>query len=380
MLVIKNLFIVGICNMEVEEIAVRFKALKQKSKNTFIQNILSLFNQIESAVILEGPYRLVLDSNIIMRLESYRQGNVSEGLLSILLAFKLIKKLPFHFDLVVRPTVFYEYLRQKNLKSTHEHWVKFKELRNMIEEELGSKLFFDGIETYGGAEQYLKLIQSDAEKIKKTLIAYQNESWHVNFVQRPGAGVAGFPITGTGYILVPPAFAADALFYPLGLEYFDEVKSKIFFSQYILKYIIECKSNDSNVIDKYNREKDFLFTQILKLTSKGNLMGIADLDIYTTCNIQSQFSNQSHSRYAPASAALTIDGKLARALRNSNSHHITSGGMICGPENEDDNNAKMEAFIEEHKRMDESEERQRIAIEASRDFMKEVILSGFFSD
>lgn len=153
--------------MEIQEIAIQFKALKQKSKDTFTQNLLSLFNQIESAVILEGPYRLVLDSNIIMRLESYRQGNVSEGLLSILLAFKLIKKLPFHFDLVVRPTVFYEYLRQKNLKSTHEHWIKFKELKNLIEEELGSKLFFDGIETYQGAEQYLQLIQSDAEKIKK---------------------------------------------------------------------------------------------------------------------------------------------------------------------------------------------------------------------
>ncbi|KTQ46863.1 hypothetical protein NS31R_20605 [Enterobacter cancerogenus] len=113
--------------MEIKEIAIRFKALKQKSKNTFIQNLSFLFNQIKSAVILEGPYRLVLDSNIIMRLESYRQGNVSEGLLSILLAFKLIKKLPFHFYLVVRSTVFYEYLRQKNITSTHEHWVKFKE-------------------------------------------------------------------------------------------------------------------------------------------------------------------------------------------------------------------------------------------------------------
>lgn len=366
--------------MEIEKIAIRFKALKKKSKNTFIQNLFSLLNQIESAVILEGPYRLVLDSNIIMRLESYRQGNVSEGLLSILLAFKFIKKLPFHFDLVVRPTVFYEYLRQKNLKSTHEHWVKFKELRNLIEEELGSKLFFDGIETYQGAEQYLQLIQSDAKKIKKTLIAYQNENWHVNFVQRAGSGVAGFPITGTGYILVPPAFAAHALFYPLGLEYFDEVKSRQFFTQYIQKYIIECKSNDRDVIDKYNDEKDFLLTKILKITSKGNLMGLADLDIYTNCNIQSQFSIQSHSRYAPASAALTIDEKLARALRNSSSHHITSEGMICGPENEDDNNAKMEAFIEEHKRMRESEERHRIAIEASRDFIKELISSGDFSD
>lgn len=366
--------------METEEISTRFKSLKQKTKITFTQNLFSLLNQIESAVILEGPYRLVLDSNIIMRLESYRQGNVSEGLLSILLAFKLIKRLPFHFDLVVRPTVFYEYLRQKNLKSTHEHWIKFKELKNLVEEELHSKLFFDGIETYQGAEYHLQLIQNDAEKIKKALIAYQNENWNINFVQRAGSGVAGFPISGTGYILVPPAFAADALYSPLGLEYFDEVKSSQFFIQYIHKYIIECKDNDKDVIDKYNYEKDFLFTQILKLTSKGNLMGLADLDIYTNCNIRNQFSNQSHSRYAPASAALTIDGKLAKALRNSNAHHITSGGMVCGPENEDDNKAKMEAFIEEHKRMQESEKRHRIAIKASRDFMKELLSIGFFSD
>lgn len=108
-------------------------------------------------------------------------------------------------------------------------------------------------------------------------------------------------------------------------------------------------------------------------------MGLADLDIYTSCNIRSQFSNQSHSRYAPASAALTIDGKLARALRNSNSHYITSGEILCGPENEDDNHAKLEAFMEEQKRIQESEKRHRIAIETSRDFVKELLLSGDFS-
>lgn len=110
------------------------------------------------------------------------------------------------------------------------------------------------------------------------------------------------------------------------------------------------------------------------------MKGLADLDIYTNCNIQSQFSNQSHSRYAPASAALTIDEKLARALRKSNSHSITSGEIICGPENENenDNKAKMEAFIEEYKRMRESEQRYRIAIESRKYFMKELISIVFF--
>lgn len=81
--------------MKIEEISIQFKAPNPKSKITFTKNLISLLDQIESALILEGPYRLVLDSNIIMRLESYRQGNISEGLLSILLTFKLIKNYLF---------------------------------------------------------------------------------------------------------------------------------------------------------------------------------------------------------------------------------------------------------------------------------------------
>ncbi|WP_152996876.1 hypothetical protein [Enterobacter cancerogenus] len=77
-------------------------------------------------------------------------------------------------------------------------------------------------------------------------------------------------------------------------------------------------------------------------------------------------------------AALTIDKNLAIALSNSNSHYITSGELLSGPESEDDNNAKIEAFIEEHKRIKESEKRHQIAIETSRDFLKELVLSGDF--
>lgn len=41
--------------MKIEEISIRFKTLKQKSKITFIQNLTSLLNQVESALFLEGP-------------------------------------------------------------------------------------------------------------------------------------------------------------------------------------------------------------------------------------------------------------------------------------------------------------------------------------
>lgn len=364
--------------MNLQEIIKHSKLLKAKSQQKMGENLFHLLDQVESSVILEGPYRLVLDSNIIMRLESYRQGIISEGLLSILLAFMLIKRLPYRFDLVVRPTVFYEYLRQRKLTSSHEHWRKFKELKYLVEEELDSKLFFDGIETYQGAEHYLNLIQHDSDKIANTLRLYQQKNWQFSFVQRAGRGFAGMLSSDPRFILVPPAFAAEALHSPLGLEYFDERRASRFFVEYIERNLIECDQNDKEFIARFNSKKEFLFTRILKLTPKGNLVGLADLDLYTTCNIDNQFSDQSHSRYSPASAALTIDRNLALALRRSTSHHITSGEIVGGPDFADDIDAKMDAFQEEHKRMRESEKRHRIAWETSKAFVEELLTNGAF--
>lgn len=93
--------------MEISKIAEEIKRLKPKAHDRFAENLVMLISQIERSVMLRGPYRLVVDSNILMRLESYRSGNITEGLLSILLAFALIKRLPFHIDVVVRPVVFY---------------------------------------------------------------------------------------------------------------------------------------------------------------------------------------------------------------------------------------------------------------------------------
>lgn len=104
--------------MDLQEIVKQSKLLKPKSQQKMDENLLHLLDQIESSVILEGPYRLDLGSNIIMRLDSYRKGVISEGLLSILLAFMLIRRLPCRFYMVVRPTVFCEYLRQKSDKQS----------------------------------------------------------------------------------------------------------------------------------------------------------------------------------------------------------------------------------------------------------------------
>ncbi|CRM45613.1 hypothetical protein [Pseudomonas sp. 24 E 13] len=358
--------------MNIDEIIKHAENLKPKSRNRFLENFLTLINQIESSVMLRGPYRLVLDSNIIMRLEEYRDGKINEGILSILLAFILIKRLPYHIDLVIRPSVFYEYLRLTNVTSNREHWKKFKELKSITEDELGSILFFDGIETYSGAEYYLNLIQKDADKIAERLRSYAERDWQFNFFQPPGCGFAGIPERNGEFIIVTPFFAAQGLYEKIGLEYFDEHRASRFFIEHIEKNITECKANNPHVIERYGSDRSFILTKVLKLTAKGSLEGLADVDILSICNVQTQFISQSHGRYAPASIGLSIDTNLAKALKFYSSIRLTSPKIGGEEENQEENMAKMDAFFHDQSRIREGEDRFRLTIQSSQELLKEL--------
>ncbi|MCX4164568.1 hypothetical protein NID80_24050 [Paraburkholderia megapolitana] len=125
-----------IMKISLEYIVDHVKSLKSKPYKTFVSKLVDLTHQIESAMMLRGPYRLVLDSNIVMRLESLRQGKITEGVLATLLAFLFVKRLPFHVDLVIRPVVFYEFLRQRNVQDLREHWQEIRALKEIVEESL----------------------------------------------------------------------------------------------------------------------------------------------------------------------------------------------------------------------------------------------------
>lgn len=60
------------------------------------------------------------------------------------------------------------------------------------------------------------------------------------------------------------------------------------------------------------------------------------------------------------------------------SHHITSGEINCGPDNENDIDAKMDAFKEEHERIRESEKRHRLVWGTSKALMEEIFAGGAF--
>lgn len=362
--------------MDISKITEEVRKLKPKAQKQFVENLLNLLEQVTRSLVLRGPYRLTIDSNILMRVESYRSGTITEGFLSVLLAFNFIKRLPFHIDVVVRPVVFHEFLRLKKVASTREHWEKFKELKSLIEDEFQVTLFFDGIETYAGAEYYGKLIERDAAKIAETLRSYQERDWKFDFVREPG-GFDGMLLNG-GLIEIPPFLAARGLYTRLDLKYFDEQKASRFFIDHIERHLIECPHNDKKIINKYSKDEPSILTKVLKLSSKGNLVGLADIDILTLCNVQSQFNEQAQGRYFPASIGMSIDENLSKALSFFSSIQLSSSQMIGGQSNIEDNLAKMEAFAHDQKRINEGELREQRAMKIAREFIDEIKSQGIF--
>ena len=356
--------------MDVDRISKEIPKLRKKSQKRFVENVLILFSQLSSSVCLRGPYRLIVDSNIIMRLESYRNGNITEGVLSVFLFFDFLKRSNFRADLVIRPSVFYEFVHQKQFRSVRQHWDEFKKLRDTIGEELSITPFFDGIETFHNAEYYLKQIEHDVALISKELNSYKTRDWKFDFV-RPHGGFDG-ALINEHLIEVPPFFAAQGLYKELGLTYFDETQASRFLIEHICKNLSECRKNDQRVIDKYNSDKEFLLTKVLKLTAKGNLTGIADVDILTLCNVQTQFSRQAHGRYYPASIGLSMDTNLSNALSFFSGIHLNSGDMFGGVDNQEDNSAKLEAWSHDQARLHEGDDRTRDILRQQQEFFQEV--------
>jgi len=355
--------------MDLDTIAREVKKLDPKAKRRFDKNVLRLFQQFRDGLFLRRPYRLVLDSNIIMRLESYRRGSTSEGLLSVFLFFDYFEKSIFDADIVVMPSVFYEFLHQRKIANIKEHWKQFLNIKTIIEKELGRPAFFDDIETFEKARYLFEVIKRDSEKIEAELRKYRKVNWRFDLIRPPGE-FDGFSISNAEMVAVPPYFLARGLYEGLELEYFDEEIACRFLIEHMAKYISECEDNNQTIVNKFLPAEGFLLAKILRLSKKG-IRGIADIDILSRCNVQVQSNLQAHGKYTPASVGLSIDKNLARALSLYSQPYIGLD-IEFEEENMSENVVRAEAADNDLSRMTEGESR-KIDVEIEQlEYLKEI--------
>ena len=359
--------------MKLNEISNHYKKLNSNQKRRFEFFLNMLMEQCEKAMVLRGPYRFILDSNIIIRFENMSNSNNFEGLLAIMAFFIFYRKQSvFKADLLITPPVFYEFFRLKNMKTLVEFWENFKSIRFMIEDTLNIDVLFKNLDSFEKTNSFIKLIEDDANKIKKELIEINKKEWNYDFIRKPG-GVVGFARRDEFMIEVPPLSAAEHLYEELDTQYYHPYYVGLFLKDHIAYKLVNNPNNNQEIINKYLDDHKYNLREVLFIDKRNRLKGLADIEVLTYCNLTSQFDQQPHSSYFPASIPLTLDTNLFISLVRYSQCSIASPKIIGGVDDKASFKAKLESSFDDIKRrMTRADNKQRQLVKASADFLGEV--------
>lgn len=351
----------------------KVKSLTDKQKKNWFFQLERLITQFHLGVALHRPYRLLLDTNILLRMEEAARGNFNEGNLAILTFFHYLhKQSEWTADVIIRPPVLFEFWRRSNAASLKDYWPKFREVDDLIQETLNVQPLFEGVETFEQANHHIAQIISDEIILQKELIAIEEKDWHVNFTWRWGDGIAG--VAGkNGLVHAWPSSVAEKFAASPKLDYFNEWIVRQVLINHITFKIYENRKNDKATLKEYRSSEDFSLKNFFRLQGeKRKLQGLADLDLFSIGNIQHQFNNQAHRRYFPATIPLSIDENLHTALEKY-STLSTHSAMITGGDDSADNIVKFKQAFADGVRIEKATERQHRFREEMFNFLDELL-------
>lgn len=304
-----------------------FHEFSDEEKYRAIELFFKLTESTVWSMALRGPYKFILDSNVVMRFEEFNSGVVKEGLFAVMLFFDFYNsQTQFKADFVITPVVFYEFFRLQNVDSLKNYWEKFKSLRSLIEDTLNIDILFEGLFSYEITEVNISKIIKDHNSIKRKLEEIKMNSFNYKFNRSP-KGVTGV-LRNDGTIDVSPIFAADHVYKPFKTSYFNSEIVSLFMKDHIAHKMTVNPDNDIKIRDKCN----YGLREVLHLDSKGRVKGLADIELLTACNVRYQFGCQKHGNYFPVSIPITIDKNLTDALKNMAGHSVSSEEIMLGDE------------------------------------------------
>lgn len=355
--------------MDVNDISLHFHNLSNEKKGRFLVNFKILLELAQDAMALRGPYRFVLDSNIIMRLEDFEKENFQEGLLATMLFFDFYKKQSqFKADLIVTPVVFYEFFRLQNVSNLKEYWARFQSIRSLIEDNLGAEVLFENLDSFENTEHYINCIEHDSDLIKERLLEIENDDFRYDFIRPPG-GVMG-AVRKDGLIEVAPISAADHLYEEINTHYFHPHYVGLCLKDHMAHKLSTNPDNNLDIAKKY--DDDYLLREVVHLDKKGRVKGLADIELLWKGNVRGQFNSQSRGNYHPASIPLTVDTNLFLSLKEMSGYGVASD-QIIGGEDPAIMKAKMESsFDDANRRMDRAKEQQIEFVESSHQYLEDI--------
>jgi hypothetical protein len=338
--------------MDINQIIDTINKSSDKRKREWHDKTIMLFRQFESALFLSEPYRLVLDSNIIMRFEEVDTVDNDTSLLAILTFFSFFNsQCNFRASILIRPAVYYELIRRRQLVDELDYWQQCKKIKNLIKDSTGTDALFEDLSSFKTAQYWISKIQEDEIKIKQEMKSILSKDWDFDFI-RTEIGFDSF-VRNDGNLLAIPTSVARQSVILADLQFFDTQITKLCLADHILEKLVTNPNNNQDIIAKYYNQENHLLHRIIKLRSNGELEGLADLDFLSTCNVNRQFQIQANHNYKPSSIPMTIDSRLNEGLKAFSKGVVINTVLIAG-ESAEIMMMKFEQSLEQQKRIEQS--------------------------
>ncbi len=302
--------------------------LNNKNQYEFFKMSYFLRESFASGTLLKGPYNLILDNNIFIRLEELKANKLTPNILAVLVFFDWYKQqFFFRARISVFPTVFYEFARKSPFQNLNEYWDKFQYVRETFEKTIDLELFNDErIIDFNSANDSFQRVMHDEGVIFSELTRIKDYRFEYAELEKH--------LLERGF---PKEYFKNLMPDVLTSLYINSVDTEYFSDNVIYKLIEEYILERLNKVAKVKEHFGFIPTpnhlkSVVKIKKK-SVSGIGDLEMFLRGNIISQNELQKNGRNYYPNIPLTLDEKLFKTLKK-NSVMINGWKAIAGKDND----------------------------------------------
>lgn len=338
--------------------------LNQQEKIIVIENLFFLLHNLEAIFGMTEPWLLIVDNQILndLKYSEKNKCNLSNRnrylrLIAVFMIFNFLVNYAIkEVGIVLTPCIFFEFNQRKIPKNIETFYSSLDDCCSLLNQFEIPILISEVLANYKTAKINFKNISHDEQRILEAVQKLKNRKMLFELYQKLNWDNESSKKSKIE-LFKPPLIIAYQLAtrQKLKLKYFD---------LNIVNHIIACHLEDKVYSDSAKTKllktkiKSFRDLSINKMASvskisKGNLKGLADIEMLQYCNISSQFNyDTDHTLFA-----LTFDKKLAHLLQKKTGISISI--EISRDDSDKDMENKNFNFSENLKRIELIESKSR---------------------
>lgn len=274
------------------------KSASQKEKKEFTESFSELHSLLKGYLVSSNRFSIILDTNVIQDILSSGIDRLREirYIATSSILYFLEDYAGATISLCITPAVLYELNNQEPISNN----CQYKRAISIVEEvaiKLGITTNILRFRSDKELKELTKFLDKDSQSIKKVVEQLGSQSWTMNFNK------------DNGFTSIPVAVAED-LIPEVKLYYLKPFYVKWALMNFVEKRMFEQNKKQSKARSMMSKDKDGI-SKLFKIKSKGDLMGLADIELLSMADLVSQNSNNSIA----ITSAITYDKDLLKALR-----------------------------------------------------------------